>query len=424
MTQSPLPRVRGEIAHAAAEQLDWVSYSARMSAALRTVIPHDRCCWHTVDPGTILFTGSVNHNVGCSGSWLAHYEYEVEDVDKWAFLARSGRLAGALSLDTHGDLSRSARHRSHEAYGIGDELRVSLVTDGIYWGAASFLRDADQPWYTAEHVRAIAALAPALATGLRRSMLHVVEAEATAEYYGPGVVVFDSGGNPQSVSPAAERWIEEIVEVPPPSTPIESKVVQAIAARARAIAPGTDPLELAARSRVRTRSGSWLLLYGTRLSGAEEGCTAVIIQPATPREIAPGHRHGLRTVPTRMPYHRAVHTRAVDQRDGARMSLSALYDSRPPEVDLRQDRGAQPRRTGGADLPRALRATVGVCGIPAIRMVGEGHRLTSPNHREGSTTLGNHPRTPMSTMPQLARSHQKNGTPTSTSTSTSPNFST
>ena len=43
-------------------------------------------------------------------------------------------------------------------------------------------------------------------------------------------------------------------------------------------------------------------------------------------------------------------------------------------------------------------------------MVGEGHRLTSPNHREGSTTLGNHPRTPMSTMPQLARSHQKNGT--------------
>ena len=339
MTQSPLPRVRGEIAHAAAEQLDWVSYSARMSAALRTVIPHDRCCWHTVDPGTILFTGSVNHNVGCSGSWLAHYEYEVEDVDKWAFLARSGRLAGALSLDTHGDLSRSARHRSHEAYGIGDELRVSLVTDGIYWGAASFLRNADQPWYTAEHVRAITALAPALATGLRRSMLHVVEAEATAEYYGPGVVVFDSGGNPQSVSPAAERWIEEIVEVPSPSTPIESKVVQAIAARARAIAPGTDPLELAARSRVRTRSGSWLLLYGTRLSGAEEGCTAVIIQPATPREIAPVIALAYGLSRTRMPYHRAVHARAVDQRDGARNVVVRLHDSRPHEVDIRQDRG-------------------------------------------------------------------------------------
>ena len=287
MAQSLLPHVRDQISRAVADQLDWVGYSARMSEALRTVIPHDRCCWHTVDPGTILFTGSVNRNVGCSGSWLAHYEYEVEDVDKWAFLAHSGRLAGALSLDTHGDLSRSARHRSHEAYGIGDELRVSLVSDGVYWGAAAFLRDAGAPWYTAEHVRAIAALAPALATGLRRSMLHEVEVAVTTVDYGPGVVVFDAAGNPESVSPAAERWIDEIVEVPAPSTPFESKVVQAIAARARAIEPGTDPLELAARSRVRTRSGAWLLLYGTRLSGVEDGRTAVIVQPATPHEIAP-----------------------------------------------------------------------------------------------------------------------------------------
>ena len=60
----------------------------------------------------------------------------IEDVNKWWFLARSGRLAGATSLATHGDLSRSARHRSHEAYGIGDELRGSFVGDGAYWGAA------------------------------------------------------------------------------------------------------------------------------------------------------------------------------------------------------------------------------------------------------------------------------------------------
>jgi DNA-binding NarL/FixJ family response regulator len=78
-----------------------------------------------------------------------------------------------------------------------------------------------------------------------------------------------------------------MIEDPPPTTPSESKTVQAIAARARAIAPGTDPLELAARARVRTRSGAWLLLYGTRLTGDTDGRTAVIIHPATPQDVAP-----------------------------------------------------------------------------------------------------------------------------------------
>jgi len=105
--------------------------------------------------------------------------------------------------------------------------------------------------------------------------------------HGPGVVVFDEFGAPESISGAAERWIGELVEDPPPSTPAESKTVQAVAARARAIAPHTDPLELSARARVRTRSGDWLLLYGTRLGADTGGRTAVIIHPATPQDVAP-----------------------------------------------------------------------------------------------------------------------------------------
>jgi DNA-binding CsgD family transcriptional regulator len=100
-------------------------------------------------------------------------------------------------------------------------------------------------------------------------------------------VVFDENGEPESISGAAERWISEMVEDPAPTRPTESKMVQAIAARARTIAPGTDPLELAARARVRTRTGAWLLLYGTRLSGDTGSRTAVIIHPATPQDVAP-----------------------------------------------------------------------------------------------------------------------------------------
>ncbi len=289
VTGTLMPRVVDDIERLGASERTWVDYGVAVADALATVMPFDGYCWHTVDPGTILFTGSVNRNVGCSGSWLAHHEYVVEDVNKWSYLAHSGRLAGASSIDTHGDLARSTRHGTHEAAGFGDELRVSLVVDGIYWGAAAFLRHEDQPWFTAADVRSLVELAPVIGAGLRHTLL----APPGSLYdpgpvdHGPGVVVFDVNGEPESISPAAERWVSELMEDPPPSTPTESKIVQAVAARARTIAPGTDPLELAARARVRTRSGTWLLLYGTRLSGDSDGRTAVIIHPATPQDVAP-----------------------------------------------------------------------------------------------------------------------------------------
>jgi DNA-binding CsgD family transcriptional regulator len=283
-----LRRTRDELARLATDGLDWVSFATEASDTIAKAVPFDRCCWHTVDPGTVLFTGSVNRGIGCSGSWLAEHEYVVEDVNKWWFLARSGRHAGATSLATHGDLSRSARHNSQFALGIGDELRGSFVADGNYWGAAGFLRDEDRPWYTEDEVRFLAALSDVIARALRGSLVtRTVVEDLVAAVDGPGVVVFDEHGEPEFISPAAEHWIAQLVEEPPPHTPSESKMVQAVATRVRRLEAGSDPLQLAARSRVLTRGGSWLLLYGTPLAGGAPGRTAVILQPATANEVAP-----------------------------------------------------------------------------------------------------------------------------------------
>ena len=189
-------RVRDDIQRVRARELTWVDYGEAVAGVLAAAIPFDAYCCHTVDPGTILFTGSMNRNVACSGSWLAHHEYVIEDVNKWSFLAHSGRIAGATSIDTHGELSRSTRHRSHQAYGFGDELRVSLVVDGIYWGAAAFLRHADQPWFTAAEVQTMVTLAPSIAAGLRRAVLaQPMSSHADGPVdYGPGVVIFDEHG--------------------------------------------------------------------------------------------------------------------------------------------------------------------------------------------------------------------------------------
>jgi DNA-binding NarL/FixJ family response regulator len=95
--------------------------------------------------------------------------------------------------------------------------------------------------------------------------------------------VLDERGEVESVSPAAERWIAELVDSPATDA-ADSRVIQAVAARVRH-GDSLEVPELPARARAFTRSGRWLLLHGTWLSGSGER-TAVIIQPAPSDEIA------------------------------------------------------------------------------------------------------------------------------------------
>lgn len=280
-----LDRLCHQLEGLARDRLTWTEYVAAADAALSRFIEFDRSCWHTVDPGTVLLTGSVNRNVGCSGSWLAEHEYVIEDVNKWSFLAQSGRLAGATSQATHGDLTRSARHRSHSESGIADELRVSAVDGEVYLAAVGLLRDKGRAWYTDRDTAAMVCLSAVLARGARSALIGTATRATTTTTVGPGVVIFGTGGDVESLSPAAEHWISRMVEEPPPESAAESKLVQAVAARARAMR-GTDPLLASARSRIRTVDGTWLLLYGSPLSGTEERI-AVVIQEASPSEVAP-----------------------------------------------------------------------------------------------------------------------------------------
>ncbi len=180
-----------------------------------------------------------------------------------------------------------ARHRSHASYGIGDELRASFVTDGTYWGAAAFLRDGDQPWFTEDDVRFLAQLAEPIAEGLRRAVVHAaVTTDVIVAADGPGVVVFDEKGRVELISPATENWIDQIVEDPPPALPAESK-------RSRPSPPGLAPWRPAP-----IRS-SWPLGRGCR-HDPEPGCSCTGPRcRAAPKVEAPWSSSLL--LPTRSP---------------------------------------------------------------------------------------------------------------------------
>lgn len=285
MRRDDARRVRREIADLAEGGLDWVTFATRASQALSRVMAFDRTCWHPVDPGTTLFTGSLAQNMECDGAWLAHHEYVLDDVNKWVFLARSGYRAGSLSHATHGNLALSARYRSSQGM-IGDELRGSFVVDGGYWGAAGFFRDPGGPWFDNEEVRLLASLSSLIAEGFRRAVLNPAADEQDPDG-APGLVVFDEHGTVESISPGAARWLAELAEFPAATSADQSRVLQAVAARVRHAPDDLDGSELPARVRAQTRSGRWLVLDGIRLTGNGAGCAAVMIQPAPSHEIAP-----------------------------------------------------------------------------------------------------------------------------------------
>lgn len=288
MDRRILRRTRSEIGELAKAGLDWVSFATQATVALRAAVPFDKSCWHTVDPGTVLITGSLNQDIECSGWWLAEHEYVLDDVNKFSYLARSGYRAGALSRATHGNLLLSARARDASAIAapIGDELRAAFVVDGAYWGGGDFIREPGGAWYTDEEVRFLASLSSHFGEGFRRAIIRPQIQLEDATDDAPGVVVLGPDGGEVSITAQAERWIGELVEDPPPAHAHEARAVQVVAARARHGASDGEP-DLPARVRTQTRGGRWLLLYATPLSGALADQVAVIIQPAAPHDVAP-----------------------------------------------------------------------------------------------------------------------------------------
>ena len=134
--------------------------------------------------------------------------------------------------------------------------------------------------------------------------------------------------------PTAERWLAQLQE----SGELPVALI-AVACQARRIAAGQATPETVARARVRTAAGRWLVLHATTLA-CPDATTTVVVGPAPMDEIAPliASAYGL------SPRERAVTRRARpgDHRDRRGAAPVAVDRPGPPEIDLRQGRGAQP----------------------------------------------------------------------------------
>ena len=280
-------RTKREIISLSHAGLDYITLFREAGARLNAAVPFDRTCWHTLDPATLLLTSAwtqgLPHGPAVTTKLISH-EYEIDNVNKWAYLAGRAWPVGGLRHATHGCPEQSPRFRELlRPAGIGDELRASFVSGGTGWGALGIYRDHGHGTFDDDEAALLAELSSHLADGVRRALL-LDSTSAATEDLGPGLVVLDQANEVDSINAAAPALIADIAEAGHAATSgTLPTAVLAVAAQARAAAHGTGTQP--ARGRTLTRSGRWLVLYGSVIGEAGKQ-VAVIIERAGPHELA------------------------------------------------------------------------------------------------------------------------------------------
>ena len=279
-------RSRRDIIRLSHAGLDSRALRLAVLGRLRTVMPIDAFWCATVDPATLLFTGSLIEGIpeAATPAFLAN-EFLHDDANKFAQLAGGVPAVRSLHDATGGALAASARYREILApLGWGDELRAALLTGGTCWGVLCLHRERGTPAFSAAEAAFLAQLTPHIAEGLRAALL-LDTADTVRETDGSGLLVLADDFAIVATTPTAERWLAELGDWPRRAE--APQAVRAVAARLWALERGEDtPGTRMPRVRIRTRAGDWVVLHAARLSGADGG-TAVILERAQPLEVAP-----------------------------------------------------------------------------------------------------------------------------------------
>jgi DNA-binding CsgD family transcriptional regulator len=272
-----------DLCDAAAAPLEFMRAAGPL---LSRTLACDAWIMHAVEPSTFLPCHGV-HELALPkrDNWeIARREFLEPDINNFTKLARSPLHAAALGLTTSGEPKASARFRDFlRPIGIRDELRATFVADSACWGVATFVRKGSLPFSAADQAF-IASLSQPIGRTLRR--LAWLDVMLGLPRFAPCVVILDDRDRIEQASADAQAWLNDLRVIGPLVERSLPLVFTIVAHRARALATAGEVI--GDFRRLRTTSGSWVSLRGTRLRrrGAARGHVGVIIEPAPPGEIA------------------------------------------------------------------------------------------------------------------------------------------
>jgi DNA-binding CsgD family transcriptional regulator len=273
--------------------LDATALRVEVLRRLRSIVSVDAAFFATVDPVTLLFTSALSEEpLRESAARFLDNEFGPNDVNRFADLAARRDPIASLDMATRGDRAASLRYTDIMApLELGDELRVVLRSGSHSWGVMCLHRSRALAGFSEGDIAVIRRIAPHIAEGLRRTHVSQQAADATMAAQA-GVVLLDDQLRLVSMNGAAEQWLAEMSDTAwPPSSELPV-AVYTVAARLRATdsdASGDAPSAAGGNSatvRLRTEHGHWVLVHASRLSGPGGGQTAVVIEPASPHQLA------------------------------------------------------------------------------------------------------------------------------------------
>jgi DNA-binding CsgD family transcriptional regulator len=281
-------------------------YLHEVAALIRRTVPHDLSGWMTLDPDTLLATGTVEvqKTPELNRAFWRNELLQEGDVYKLADLARRPSPITAMSeLDDASAANSPLVQQLLRPAGIGDELRMTLRANRSTWGVAGIYRELGAPPFRSDERAFLAAIADDVADGLRRSLS--LQFKGGAGDLDAGVVAFDLEGGMVSATAEASRLIALM----------PGDVISTLYAVAISVGRRDRPL-----ARVRLPDGRWLLLQGSRFDGGANDPDQVIVS------LMPAPQHDLISMLLRL------HGLTARQRDVAQLLMG---DRRADEIAAR-----------------------------------------------------------------------------------------
>lgn len=261
---------------------------AETSTRLRRTTPFDAAVWVATDPINGLTTAPVRvenlHEGGCGTYWES--ELFSEHVNLFRDLARAPVPVAGLRAVTGDDPGLSSLYRNFMCpRGFDDELRAVLRVDGQPWGQLSLFRERGRKPFQDTDIALMSGLSTPMARRLR-SFAQPLAPAAAGRAEAPGMLLFDPHGGLVSINDEARHLLAQMPPGPATTTAqgIELPLpVWILSTAGRARITGEN-----SRIRIRTTTGRWLVCHASCLRdlAGTPGMTALVIEPATPSEVA------------------------------------------------------------------------------------------------------------------------------------------